>query len=144
MLVLAIRKSDNTVMPLRQDSAKHKPGSVAKNTARQFQGLPEDYLEWTVPEKEKELYLSAKELRWNRHVGRVEAVPFSGVERETRDRSNRRSAVEGEMIRVQMEIDAAGKLGLDTKDRRARIARLKAQHEQIVSKERRNVSEADV
>lgn len=144
MLVLAIRKSDGVVMPLRQDSPKHRPGSVAKNTARQFQGLPEDYLEWTVPDKEKESYLSAKELRWDRHAERVKAIPFSGAEREERERINRKAAVEAEMIRMQMEIDAAEKLGLDATDRRAKISRLKAQHEEILSKETGHVSEANL
>lgn len=144
MLVLAIRKSDGVVMPLRQDSPKHRPGGVAENTARQFQGLPEDYLEWTVPDKEKESYLSAKELRWDRHAGRVKAIPFSGAERDEHERINRKATVENEMIRMQMEIDAAEKLGLDVTDRRAKLSMLKAQHEEILSKETEHVSEANI
>jgi hypothetical protein len=144
MLVLAIRKSDGAVMPLRQDSPHHKPGSVARNTARQFEGLPEDYREWTAPGKEKERYLCAKELRWDEHAGRVEAVPYSGEEREERERGNRKAAVENEMIQTQMTIDAAQKLGLDATERRAKLSRLKAQHDEIKSREKAYVSEANI
>ena len=134
-VLLAIRKSDNSVVSCPQ-SGPHAPiGKRIAQAVEQHGGSPEDYFEYLV-EGDADAYavMKAKELKWDKHGDRLRVTPYSGVEQKQRARERLKADVEAEMIQEQVELDAAEKLGLDTVERKARVDRLKAQHEEIKEK----------
>jgi hypothetical protein len=136
MIVLAINVKTNEVFNDIQDSP---PGGCVAGERTMaaisvLGGSEEDYVEYVVPEEDTAACMSAKEIKWNQFGKHIQIVPFSGKERKQKEREQRKEAVEAEMLREQIELDAAEKLGLDTTERKANVDRLKAQHKEIKEK----------
>jgi hypothetical protein len=134
-VLLAIRKSDGKVMTRPQSGSYAPVGKRLAQAVKQHGGSPDDYFEYLVEGDADALaVMKAKELKWDRHNDRLRVVPYSGPEQNQMERERRRANIEAEMVREQSGLDAAEKLGLDTTERRAKLDRLKAQHEEIKEK----------
>lgn len=131
MLKIVRRKSDDKIMPWRQDSPHHRPGIMEAAIARRFGGVADDYEGIMVPDESRELYMTAKTLGWDKNKKRVKAIPHSGKEKKAKRKAQEMANVEYGMIHAQMYIDAADKLGLDASDKKAELELLKAQHEEL-------------
>lgn len=140
MLKVVIRKSDKKVMPegapWRQDSPNHRPGIMEAAIAKNCGGTAEDYEGFLIPDKDKVQYTGAKRLRWDAHGKRVIPVPYTPVEEEDMRLEEENERVEAEMIQLQVDLDAAEKLGLDRRDDKMKLDKLKAQHEAIKDKKK--------
>ena len=87
MLKIVRRISDGKIMPWRQDSPAHRPGIMEVAIAQTFGGSPTDYEGVMIPAKDKESYMTAKTLKWDKNKKRVKAIPYSGTEKKAKKKA---------------------------------------------------------
>lgn len=139
MIVLVIKKSDNTVMPLRQNSPNHKPGRMTEVTIEKYGGIPDDYDEYIVPKKDTLDILKAKELTFNPIQERVVITPYSDKEKGLSKKRPELEAVEEEFIKAHVYEAAALALGLDEK----RYSKIKKDREKDAEKLKKDIADLE-
>lgn len=131
MLKIVMRLSDNEIMPWRHDSPNHRPGIMESAIARTFGGVSSDYQGFLIPDKDKDSYMTAKTLKWDKNKKRVKAIPYSGKEKKAKREAREMAGIEHGMIHAQMYIDAADKVGVDVSDKKTELEELKARHKEL-------------
>ncbi|RJO62356.1 MAG: hypothetical protein C4542_04370 [Dehalococcoidia bacterium] len=112
MMRLAVRISDNKVMPLRQDAPALKHGDIIRATIHGYGGEFDDYIEVAVPPEQVRPVLRAKELRYNPQTQTVKVIAYTPEEAQALKEQRELAALE-----AQIEVEKA---------RDARIKELKA------------------
>lgn len=113
MIVLVIRKSDNEVMPLRQDSPNHRPGRMMQVTIEKYGGIPADYIEHLVPKKDKNAVMGAKSLSYDPAKKQVDITAYSSKEGQLRQKEPELESVEDELIKMHLWETTALDLGIE-------------------------------
>ena len=136
MIVLAIHKTTGEIHQDLQDtpeSAYHE-GTRALRAAEALGGSPDDYFEYIFASKDRDTIFSAKYLLWDSHKSRIKAVPYSKTERQENQRKKDKASIGHELIRAQIELDAATTLGMDTGAREANRDSLKTKYDKVKEK----------
>jgi len=131
MIVLVIRKSDNEVMPLRQDSPNHRPGRMTQLTIEKYGGTPSDYIEYLVPAKDRNAVIRAKELVYNHRKEQVDITPHSPEEQQLRQKEPELESVEDDLIKMHLWETAALDLGIKANRYTARKTALQNRAEKL-------------
>jgi len=103
MIVLAIRKADSVVMPLRQDSPAHRPGGMTAATIAAYGGAPEDYFEVAIGPKDTQKVLGAKRLTFKPETGELIVTEYSPEERVYRRKASELALLKAKFEREEME-----------------------------------------
>ncbi len=133
MLKIVRRVSDGEIMPWRQDSPNHRPGIMEAAVANTFGGSPTDYEGVMIPDTNKESYMTAKTLRWDKNKKRVKAIPYSAKEKRAKQKAQDVANIEHDLVQAQMYIDAAAKVGVDVSAKKSERDALKAKHEALTN-----------
>jgi hypothetical protein len=131
MITLVIRKSDNKVMPLRQNSPGHKTGQMAKNVAKKFGGNVSGYKEFVVDPADEAAVMGAKEIEYDPVADDIIITPFTAKERGLADKEAELEATEEELIRAYNMEQGASALTIATARYAARRAALQAKLDRI-------------
>lgn len=120
MIVLVVRKADDVVMPLRQNSPKPRPGAMITATVKKYGGVPTDYEELIVEEKDEAKIMSAKELVYNPIKKQIDVIAYTDKEKGLREKNEQYDGVREQLVKWYCYEQAAITLGVPAQSFTAR------------------------
>ncbi len=136
MIVLAIHKETGEIHNDLQDTPEdaYRDGTRARRAAAALGGIADDYFEYPFASKNRGIIFNAKHLIWDDHKKVIKTVSYSETEQKENKRKKDKGIIGHEMIRAQMELDAAEKLGMDITELLPNLDKLKEKYEKVKDK----------